>query len=229
VLGLGGAVAAAVLVLVVVIAISQSGSDDGGSGSAADDSAAVEREFAGIEQKRSLLGEPDAPVTLIEYADLQCPFCAQYATDVLPTVLKDYVRTGKLKLDLRLLTFIGPDSESGAATAAAASLQNRMWEFTDLFYRRQGEENSGYVTDSFLEEIANATPGLDADEAIDQSDSERVQGIVAVWADEGQQAGVSGTPTFFLQRPGLGPQQLGFESLEVGAFTDALDSALDDL
>jgi protein-disulfide isomerase len=223
---LGGAVGLAALVLVVAIVISQSGSSDDSSGSAGGDTAAVQKEFAGIPQKRSLLGSAGAPATLIEYADLQCPFCAQYSNDVLPTVLKEYVRNEKLRLELRLLTFIGPDSKKAAQTAAAASLQNRLWQFTDLFYRNQGTENTGYVTDSFLKEIADATPGLDAQEAIDQSGSARARAIVAAWGTAGQEAGVNSTPSFYLQAPGGTPQQLQVDSLDPGSFTSRLDDAL---
>ena len=96
------------------------------------------------------LGQPDAPATLIEFADLQCPFCAEYTTGALPTVIQDYVRSGRLKMQLRLLRFIGPDSERGAEVAAAATLQDKGWDFSDLFFRNQGQENSGYATDAFL-------------------------------------------------------------------------------
>ena len=64
---------------------------------------------------------PDAPVTLVEFADLQCPFCAEYERSVLPALLDRYVRTGKVRLELRLLRFLGPDSDRLARVAAAAS------------------------------------------------------------------------------------------------------------
>ena len=54
--------------------------------------------FAGIEQQGAALGSPNAPVTLVEYADLQCPFCAQWARDTLPTLVEDYVKGGKLRI-----------------------------------------------------------------------------------------------------------------------------------
>ena len=143
---LGGALLAAVVVVVVAIVISQGGSDDEEQPSASggraqpSQSAEVEKLFGGIPQQGVTLGEPDAPATLIEFADLQCPFCAQYTTGALPSVIEDYVRTGRLKLQLRLLRFIGPDSERGAEVAAAATLQDKGWEFSDLFFRNQGQE-----------------------------------------------------------------------------------------
>src|SRR5947207_606368 len=107
-------------------------------------------QFKGIPQSGRVLGRSDAPVTMVEFADLQCPFCAQYAQDALPTVVSRYIRAGKLKLELRLIAIIGPDSGKARRMAAAAQRQNRLWNFAELFYRNQGEENSGYVTDPFL-------------------------------------------------------------------------------
>ena len=114
----------------------------------------------GIPQSGISLGSPDAPVTMVEFADLQCPFCAEYHRNVFPTLLKRYVRTGKLRLELRLLRFLGPDSDRLARVAAAAAAQNRMWQFVGLAYQRQGAENSGYATDDFINTLA-ADAGLD--------------------------------------------------------------------
>jgi protein-disulfide isomerase len=107
------------------------------------------------------LGSPDAPATLIEFADLQCPFCAASARDELPPVVERYVRAGRLRLELHVLAFLGEDSVPGAAMAAAAAHQDRLWSFTDAFYRSQGPENSGYVTDDFLRATGEAAE-LDA-------------------------------------------------------------------
>lgn len=60
-----------------------------------------------------------------------------------PTVVRRYVRPGRVRLDLYTLTFIGPDSERAAGVAAAAAQQDAMWPFAELFFRNQGPENSG--------------------------------------------------------------------------------------
>ena len=77
-----------------------------------------------------------------------------------PTILDRYVRTGKVQLELRLLRFIGPDSDRLARVAVAAAAQNRMWQFAELAYLRQGTENSGYATDDFINRLA-ADAGLE--------------------------------------------------------------------
>jgi protein-disulfide isomerase len=232
---LGGAISVAVVVVVVAIVVSQGGSDDSG-GSAApsasggqaqqSQSADVEELFGDIPQDGVTLGEPDAPATLIEFADLQCPFCAQYTTGALPTVIQDYVRSGRLKMQLRLLRFIGPDSERGAEVAAAATLQNKGWDYSDLFYRNQGQENSGYATDAFLERLARETPGLDVNQLESDLDTPPAQRLIRQAERQANELGVSGTPTFFIQKRNGAPEQLQLTSLDADSVTAAIDSAL---
>jgi protein-disulfide isomerase len=229
---LGGALLAAVVVVVVAIVISQGGSDDEEQPSASggraqpSQSAEVEELFRGIPQQGVTLGEPDAPATLIEFADLQCPFCAQYTTGALPSVIEDYVRTRRLKLQLRLLRFIGPDSERGAEVAAAATLQDKGWEFSDLFFRKQGQENSGYATDQFLQRLARATPGLDVGQLESDLDTPRAGALIRQAERQANRLGVSGTPSFFVQKGNAAPQPLELSSLDAGSVTDAIESAL---
>ena len=64
------------------------------------------------------------------------------------------MRTGKVRVELRLLRFLGPDSDRLARVAAGAAAQNRMWQFVELAYQRQGAENSGYATDDFINSLA---------------------------------------------------------------------------
>ena len=92
----------------------------------------------GIPQDGTVLGRPDAPVTLIEYADLQCPYCAQWARGALPLLVREYVRTGKLRIEFRGLAFIGPDSDTALRAALAAGRQNRLWNVVELLYADQG-------------------------------------------------------------------------------------------
>jgi protein-disulfide isomerase len=148
-LGLLAALAAvAVLALVAIGGPAGDDSPAGGGRSVRADSA-----LRGIPQSGIVLGSPDAPVTMVEFADLQCPFCAEYHARVFPELLDRYVRTGKLRLELRLLRFLGPDSDRLARAAAAASEQNRMWQLVGLAYDRQGAENSGYATDTFIKSL----------------------------------------------------------------------------
>jgi len=183
------------------------------------DPAAVSARFDGLAQDGIRLGKASAPVTLVEFADLQCPACGVYAREVLPTVIDRYVRTGKLKLELNLLTFVGEDSERGARAAAAASRSRRLWNFADAFYAAQGPENSGYVTDDFLESTAKAA-GVEHEDAESTADRVLQQAQRAA-----ERLNVQGTPAFFLRR-GHDETPLEVDDLTPEAFTAALDAAL---
>jgi protein-disulfide isomerase len=228
---LGGAAVVALVVVVVAIVISQGGDDDSSEPAAGDDAPAGETAeagdpFEGITQDGVTLGDPDAPVTMIEFADLQCPFCAQYALDALPAVVDRFVRSGELKLELRLLTFLGPDSERGAEVAAAATLQDRLWQFSELFFENQGPENSGYATDQFLRRLARATPGLDVAQVTQDLDSPAAARLIRQASARGEALGVQGTPSFYLIRGSGRPEAFEVSSLDADSFTSELDSAL---
>ena len=178
---LGAAGLFAAILVAVVIVVSQAGSDSLKHLDA--DHQAVTELFGGIPQHGLELGSPRAKATLVEYADLQCPFCRAFTLDTLPTIVNNYVQPGTLRLRFEPQTFIGKDfapngSDLGARFALAASLQNRLWQFADLFYRNQDDENSGYVTPDFLAALAGATPGMAAQKALAAQDSARVSGML---------------------------------------------------
>lgn len=214
----------AAVILVVAIVVSQSGpddSDDGGADPA--DTAAIEQTLEGIPQEGVFLGEDGAPV-VSEFVDLQCPFCAEFSTNAFNDVVDQHVRSGEILYELRVISFLGDDSREAAEMAAAAALQNKLYEFVETFYLNQGEENTGYVTEDFLTEVAEQTPGLDAEQALDDRDSDEAQAIL----DENEQAaselGVNSTPSFFLADHGE-PTPLELSELTSGGFTDALSAA----
>src|SRR5829696_8015518 len=156
-------VAGLVVVAMVVLALA-TGHDEPATRSAAAPTgvAEVHEMLQGVPQDGIALGDPDAPVTLVEFADLQCPFCRDFALETLPLIVRDYVRRGKLRLEFQTLAFLGPDSERAARAVVGAAAQDRLWHLTDLFYFNQGQENSGYATDAFLDGLVAAIPGVDA-------------------------------------------------------------------
>ena len=212
----------ALVVVIAIIAVTQAGSGD--EPATGDQSATeVTHRFAGIPQDGTVLGDPKAPFTLTEVADLQCPFCAQYATDVLPRIVDDYVRAGKLKLDLKLLSFIGPDSETAARIALGMAPQERFWQFVDLFYLNQGAENSGYVTEDFMRGLADQIPGADYDEASAAKDSAQVNAQLTEAQTVAEDNGINSTPSFLIAAGDAEPDTFDLQSLDPGAFADGLD------
>ena len=225
---LGAVVAIAAVVVAGLVFVSQ-GSKDGpnASGGAAvvgaGDAAAMLR---GVPQDGTTLGDRKAPLVLTEFADMQCPFCRDYTLNVLPQIVERYVRTGKLRLDLRLRRFLGPDSDVAARAAQAAAARDRMWNFIDVFYRNQGRENSGYVTDGFLAKIAVAA-GVPA--SLVRSDATKTAAIEQALqqAESGAQAaGQTSTPAFLIgPRAGEG-KALNVGALDIDAFAGAIDAEL---
>ncbi|MBS1869963.1 MAG: thioredoxin domain-containing protein [Actinobacteria bacterium] len=226
---LGGVLALAA-VIVVVIAIAASGGSDNKpakkAGEALPGQFEANARFAGIPQSGITLGSPRAPVTMVEFADLQCPYCRQYTTQVMPTLVADYVRTGKLKMVFRNVSILGTDSTTAARVAAAAGMQNKLWPFIDIFYANQGEENSGYVTDAFLTRIAAAVRGLDVQKALSDRNLPQVDRLLNEAQTQMTVNGFQGTPSFVIGRTGGRLDALQFNSFTPAPFRQAIDAAL---
>jgi len=210
---------AGLAVIVVIAAVLVAGSG-GSSAHKSASPAATESALKGIPQSGIALGSPKAPVTMVEFADPQCPFCAQYHRDVFPTLLKRYIRTGKLRVELHLLRFIGPDSDRLARAAAAASEQNRMWQFVSLAYQRQGTENSGYATQQFIDKLA-ADSGLKQTSAGGAADQQVRQS-----EEIAKTLGITSTPSFLIGPTGGPFQRLEPSELTPGAFIPAIQKEL---
>ncbi len=160
-------------------------------------------DLRGIPQRGLVLGDSGAAVTLVEYGDLQCPACKVYAEEIVPETIESKVRSGEARLEFRNYTIIGEESIPAGAAAIAAGKQGRGWNFVELFYRNQGFERSGYVTDSFLTSIAEARrrPGH-RDNGTATAKAERVLAEVSRTTAEAKRLGLDGTPSFAIEGPG---------------------------
>jgi protein-disulfide isomerase len=181
----------------------------------------------GIPQSGTVLGDPEAAVTLIQYEDLQCPICKQYTDDAFPTIVDEYVRTGKIRVDFRGLAFIGEDSLKALRIALAAGKQDRLWEVVEAFYAAQGEENSGWVTDELVDSILASVPGLDAAQVLTDAGSAEVEQEIIDVQNEAEKRAVQGTPWFFVQIGDGEPYEVRPRELTPFAFYPILDDALD--
>jgi protein-disulfide isomerase len=184
--------------------------------------AKVLRSFAGIPQHGIELGDPRAPVTLVELGDLQCPACAQFAQGALPQLVSHYVRTGKVLLVFRALDLIGKESLLAARMALAVGEQNRLFEFAALMYANQGLENNGYVTDTYLRALAGAIPGVDVSRALNARGSAAVHAALGEAKQLGIRLHVESTPSFLLYRTGAAPRRFQPSSLDAGSFDGPL-------
>jgi protein-disulfide isomerase len=227
-LGAALGVAVALIGASVLLADSKSSSIPPGSSPTGQVAGAAEAQqaLAGIPQNGTAIGKPDAPVTLVEYADLQCPFCAEWARVTLPVLIQDYVRTGNLRIEFRGLAFIGPDSSKALRETLAAGRQHKLWYFVEVLYGNQGAENSGWVTDELLSSIAASVPGLDSQQLAADRSSPAIGAEMAKANTQAQVAGVRGTPSFEVGLTGGRLQALQVTSLAPREFRDAIESQL---
>jgi protein-disulfide isomerase len=182
--------------------------------------------LANIPQEGNYLGSSSAAVTMIEYNDQQCPYCKQYSDDALPTIIEQYVRPGKVRLQVIPYPFIGPDSEKAAKYVVAAENQDKMWQVMELLFANQGAENSGWVTDELLANVGEAVPGLDVEQWQRDAASAAVAKKVRDYTAQARDAGVASTPSFFIVQPPGAPEAFEPTSLGPEPFVARLNDAL---
>jgi protein-disulfide isomerase len=229
------AIVGGAIVLVVALVVANQlgrGSNKPNAGKIQLDS--IDAMLQGVEQDGIYLGDPKAKLTLVEFSDPQCPWCASWASDVFPSLVQDYVKAGKLRIAYAGLAFLDDpyptkDSDRLLELAQAAGLQNKLWNVVELEFKNQGTENTGYVTDALLRGIAEAVPELDADKALAVANTNAVVPMINAAQKLAQQkvGKEISTPTFVLVRTGstqtvkkiVGAQPLS-------AFAEAIDAEL---
>lgn len=215
--GAGFLALALVLVLIVV-----NSSDGEGGDTKLEGAGEVDRLLDELHQEKLVLGDPQAPVELIEFGDLQCPVCKGYAEEILPPIIETMVKHGEVKIAFRNLTIIGEQSVPAGAAALAAGEQGRGWNYLELFYRNQGGENSGYADDAFLEAVAKGAGVKEI--ARWNQDREELVGEVEKTTEEAHVLGFDGTPSFAV----MGPNTNGLELLGAPESTEALEEAIEE-
>jgi protein-disulfide isomerase len=219
---------AAVVVVAVALATALIGASQIGAEGVqtAEPTPAVESLFAGIEQKGLVLGSPEAPVTLVEYADLQCPYCAQWSRETLPVIVDEYVETGKLRIVFHGLAFIGDDSDKALRTAIAAGQDDHLWDVVHGLYARQGAENSGWVTDDLVREIASGVDGLDGEKLLSARWENPIESVLKRGAAAAERAGVQSTPAFQIGPTGGRLELVEINSLGPDGIRPAIEAVL---
>ena len=183
--------------------------------------------FKGIPQNGLTLGNPKAPVTMVEYIDLQCPFCQQFETQVMPNIITNYVRTGKVKVEARIVDFIGSDSSRGRNAMIAAATQNRAFNFSEILYYNQGTENTGWLNDAMVGQAVSSIPGVRVHNILNLVSSGSVSNQAKAFDAQMTADKVSGTPTLFAGKSGTKGKQIPLSSpTDSKSVVTALDTAL---
>jgi len=166
-------------------------------------------------------GNPNAPVKIVEYADFQCPYCANFWRDTEPKLFANYVSTGKVYFVFRSVgAWIGPESERAAEAAYCAGDQGKFWEYHDALFAHQGPENSGAFADDKLTGFASSL-ALNMEQFGNCLRSNKYGSRVSQDATDAKVAGVQGTPSFMING-----KQLLEGAQPYDAFATAIDAIL---
>ena len=196
----GGVITLGIVAIVLVIVPSQRSTDL----------------FDGVPQHGFVLGDPNAPVTLVEWIDLQCSVCRSFETTELPTLVAMYVRPGTLKIEMKTWNIIDAnhpgtdDSLRGQKATIAAAAQNRAFQFAEVLYRNQKPEASGWLNDAMISKIAASVDGLDTSRlAADANSAATASLIQEIDNYANAQPDFTGTPTLLLAKGKGQPRYYG--------------------
>lgn len=147
-----------------------------------------------------ILGDPNAPITLIEFGDYQCHFCNVHFHNTEHSLLENYINTGKVKMIFKDFTIIGPDSVNAAHGAHCADEQGKFWQYHDILYNNWTGENNGWASSDNLLKFAQEIE-LDVDQWSDCMIDARYSQIVTDSSKDARDLGITGTPAFFVIGP----------------------------
>jgi protein-disulfide isomerase len=222
---IAGVIVLVAIAIVLAVVLTRGSSKSSSTAQPLPEAAAVNSVFNGIPQSGTTLGSSKAPVTMREFIDLQCPFCDQFERGPFPDIVRRYVRSGKLKVEMQPLAFIGPDSVTGQHAVLAAGHQNRAFNYAAQLYQNQGTENTGWLNDDMVKAAAASIPGVNVDQLLSDMGSDAVKSE----AQGVQQAGssVKSTPTILVGRSGGPLHQVAMSSpTDTAGLAAAVNSAL---
>ena len=145
----------------------------------------------------NFLGEADAPVQIIEYADFQCSHCRNFYATTESQLISSYVETGLVLYEIRPLGLLGPESVQSAEAAMCAADQNFFWEYHDLVFTNYSTSNVGGYSQPNLLEFASALD-MNQDQFADCLSSGEKEAVVEAFANQAASSGVTGTPSFLV-------------------------------
>ena len=152
------------------------------------------------ENKSPILGDPNAPITLVEFGDYQCHFCNVHFHNTEHSLLENYISTGKVKMIFKDFTIIGPDSVNAAHGSHCANDQGKFWEYHDILYNNWTGENNGWASSDNLLKFAQEI-GLDTDQWADCMIDAKYSQIISDSSKNARELGLTGTPAFFVIGP----------------------------
>jgi protein-disulfide isomerase len=207
----GGVVVLAIAIAAVLVAVSSGSNSNtlekgllkGNQRNAA--VTTVDNLLNGVPQSGATLGNPNAPVTMDYYGDLECPICQEFTLQGgLSPLIANEVRQGKVKIVYKAFQTATRDPnvfKDQQVAALAAGMQKKFWNFAELFYHEQGQEDTGYVTESYLDNLARQTTGLNLVKWESDRNTPSLTTQVIDDVNQGNSIGVTGTPTLVFIGP----------------------------
>ncbi|MCV0392592.1 MAG: DsbA family protein [Nitrosopumilus sp.] len=172
-----------------------------------------------------IIGDPDAPITIIEFSDFQCPFCARFHIQTLPLILQEYIDQGKVKLVFRdfPIQSIHPNALPAAVAAECANEQGQFRAMHDMLFDNQNEWNDQetVIAVSIFSQYATAIQ-LDQEKFDSCLSSGKYIDEIIKDLDDGRDYGVTGTPGFF-----VGNDKLGYVELKGAQPFDSFKKIID--
>lgn len=150
-----------------------------------------------IQDGSPILGNPSAPITILEWGDYQCTFCYRFHDTTLNTLEQDYIQTGKVNLVFKDFPLNGPDSVLAAEASYCAHDQGKYWEYHDELYKNWGGEKTGWITRWSLNAFGS-TVGLDLEQFNQCLDEHKYQDKVDLLYEFGREIGIDATPSFLI-------------------------------
>jgi len=176
-----------------------------------------------------MFGNPDAPITIVEFSDFQCPFCARFHTQTLPLIFEEYIEQGKVKLVFRdfPIQSIHPNALPASVAAECANEQGKFREMHDILFEKQNEWNK-LETSETLSSFIQYAIDIQLDQETFESCLSSGKYIEEIKNDleDGRDYGVSGTPGFFIGNDEIEYVELkGAQPFE--SFKKVIDAQLD--
>ena len=150
-----------------------------------------------IENGSPFLGNPDAPITILEWGDYQCTFCYKFHQETLQIINEDFIKTGKVKVVFKDYPLNGPDSKLAAEASYCAQDQEKYWQYHDEVYRNWGGERTGWITREALTEFAQVV-NLDTEKFNKCLDDNKYESKVNSLYEFGNDIGIDATPSFLV-------------------------------
>lgn len=172
-----------------------------------------------IGERDVVMGDPEAPLTIVEYADFQCPFCGRYYETTGKEIRDLYVKTGKAKVIYRDLAFLGPESVAAAEALECSKDQKSFWAFHDALYEveiKDNKENNGNLNKALFVSLARQIGMSDIDAFSSCIDSKKYSDEVRAIGAGASALQVNSTPTTFVgQTKIVGAQPIGVFKTEI--------------